>query len=75
MEIVDAVEFGRRFRALRKAKGLNQNEIAVECGVFQPAVSAWEKGSTMPDKSRWSQTAKAVGVSIPELFFQVPEAK
>jgi transcriptional regulator with XRE-family HTH domain len=37
---------GDRIRTLRKAKGLNQEQLAKLCGVSAQAVSMWESGTT-----------------------------
>jgi|APIni6443716594_1056825.scaffolds.fasta_scaffold546832_3 transcriptional regulator with XRE-family HTH domain len=37
---------GDRIRALRRARGLTQAELAKLCGVTKSAVSQWEAGST-----------------------------
>lgn len=36
----------QRIRVLRKARGLNQSELAALCGVTVSAVSQWETGTT-----------------------------
>ena len=39
---------GKNIRRLREARGWYQEELAQKLGVSQKAVSAWEKGRTMP---------------------------
>ena len=38
-------------KALRKAKGLSQEELAARLGVSRQAVSKWETGEAAPDLS------------------------
>lgn len=43
-----AIRFGERLRAGRKAKKLTQDAVAKDLGVSQPTVSAWESGEAYP---------------------------
>ena len=36
-------------KALRKAKGLSQEELAIKLNVVRQTVSKWEKGLSVPD--------------------------
>ena len=38
-----------RIQALRKAKGISQEELAEHVGVSRQAVSKWESGQSTPD--------------------------
>lgn len=40
---------GEQIAALRKAKGITQNELGERIGVSFQAVSKWERGETLPD--------------------------
>ena len=55
-------------RELRKENGLSQQELAKLCGVHQTAVSQWEKGRTLPDRSSLQLLAKTFGVSVDTLL-------
>ena len=55
-------------RELRKENGLSQQELAKLCGVHQTAVSQWEKGRTLPDRSSLQLLAKTFGVSVDALL-------
>ena len=41
--------FAENLRALRKAKGLSQEELAARLHVVRQTVSKWEKGRSVPD--------------------------
>lgn len=43
---------GEAIRALRKHKGLNQEEFATELGVRREAISTWENGKYTPDRTK-----------------------
>lgn len=55
-------------RELRKEKGLSQQELAKLCGVHQTAVSQWEKGRTLPDRSSLQVLSKTLGISVDSLL-------
>ena len=59
---------GKRIAALRKEKGLKQDELAQLLGVSGQAVSKWENDQTCPDISLLPQLAKILGVSVDELL-------
>ena len=58
----------RRIRSLREAAGLTQETLAAFCSVDKTAVSHWETGKSAPRASRIGLVAKALGVSISELY-------
>ena len=41
--------FAENLRALRKAKGLSQEELAARLHVVRQTISTWEKGRSVPD--------------------------
>lgn len=53
---------------LRRNKGITQSELAFLCGVHQTAVSQWENGRTLPDKSTLIKLSDIFGVSIDTLM-------
>ena len=59
---------GQRIAALRREKGLKQDELAEKLGVSPQAVSKWENDQTCPDISLLPQLAKLLGVSVDELL-------
>ena len=46
---MDHTMIGTQIAALRRQKGLTQNELAERLGISYQAVSKWERGETLPD--------------------------
>lgn len=59
---------GKRIAALRREKGLKQDELAEAMGISPQAVSKWENDQTCPDISLLPALAKILGVSTDELL-------
>jgi transcriptional regulator with XRE-family HTH domain len=59
---------GKRIAALRREKGLKQDELAEKLGVSAQAVSMWENDQTCPDISLLPLLAKTLGVTVDELL-------
>ena len=59
---------GKRIAALRREKGLKQDELAEKLGVSAQAVSKWENDQTCPDISLLPLLSKTLGVSVDELL-------
>ena len=59
---------GKRIAALRKEKGLTQEELAGHMGVSPQAVSKWENDQTCPAISALPKLARLLGVSVDELL-------
>ena len=49
--------FGENLKAMRKAKGYTQEELAIKINVVRQTVSKWEKGLSVPDADVLSQIA------------------
>ena len=47
----------KNIKALRKAKGLSQEELAIKLNVVRQTVSKWEKGLSVPDAGMVIQIA------------------
>lgn len=60
-------------RALREARGLTQRDLAEALGVTDKAVSKWETGRGLPDITLVEPLARALGVSVAELFAGEPK--
>lgn len=54
--------------ALRKARGMSQEELAENLGISRQAVSRWETASAQPDASNVLQLSKLFGVSADYLL-------
>ena len=59
---------GKRIAALRREKGLKQDELAEKLGVSAQAVSKWENDQTCPDISLLPLLAKMLDVTVDELL-------
>ena len=59
---------GKRIAALRREKGLKQDDLAQTLDVSPQAVSKWENDLTCPDISLLPKLAKILGVSVDELL-------
>lgn len=59
---------GKRIAALRREKGLKQEDIAQQLEVSSQAVSKWENDQSCPDISLLPGLAKLLGVSVDTLL-------
>jgi transcriptional regulator with XRE-family HTH domain len=59
-----AVTIGNRIRALRRARGLTQDTLAVSTGVSRSAVAQWETGRAGQISGKLRRIAEALGVSV-----------
>ena len=59
-------------KALRKAKGLSQEELAARLHVVRQTVSKWEKGRSVPDADLLIRLAEVVSSSAALLGPEVP---
>lgn len=59
---------GKRIRHLRRAKGMTQEELAFESKIDYSYVNEIEAGKRNPSVERVHAIAKALDVSIKELF-------
>ena len=66
---------GKRIAALRREKGLNQDDLAQMLEVSPQAVSKWENDQTCPDIGLLPKLAKVFGVSVDELLSGKQENK
>lgn len=65
---VATMNIGNNIAALRKQKGITQEELANELGVSAQAVSKWENNSSCPDVSLLTDIADYFGVSVDSLL-------
>ena len=59
---------GKRIAALRREKGLKQEELARTLDVSSQAVSKWENDQSCPDISLLPKLAKLLGVTVDTLL-------
>lgn len=57
-----------QIKALRKAKGMSQEELAVQLHVVRQTVSKWENGLSVPDADVVLRIAEVLGVSVNQLL-------
>lgn len=67
--------FGNYICELREKKGLSQSELGKILGVTNKAVSKWENGGAYPSSELMLPLAKALGVSIEELYIAISDGK
>jgi transcriptional regulator with XRE-family HTH domain len=63
---------GQRIRKYRKAKKLSQKDLAERLNVYQTHISKWEKDEFAPGAESVAALAKALGVSIADLYDDRP---
>ncbi|MGM9619283.1 MAG: helix-turn-helix domain-containing protein [Oscillospiraceae bacterium] len=65
---MDQIKTGQFIAAMRKARGLTQEELGERLGVTNKTVSRWETGRYMPDIDKLQELSAALGVSVNELL-------
>ena len=61
-------EFGNYLYALRKSKGMTQQELADQLGVTNKAVSKWETGEAFPETAQLIPLSDIFGVTVDDLL-------
>lgn len=51
-------------KALRKSKGLSQEELAIKLNVVRQTISKWEKGLSVPDSDMLIKLSEALDTSV-----------
>jgi transcriptional regulator with XRE-family HTH domain len=59
---------GTRIRAIRRARGLTQTELAAACDVSRSAVAQWETDRAGQLRGNISRIADALGTSVEHLL-------
>ena len=59
---------GENLKAMRKAKGYTQEELAIKINVVRQTVSKWEKGLSVPDADMLSQIAEVLDTKVSVLL-------
>jgi transcriptional regulator with XRE-family HTH domain len=62
-------DIGTRIKALRREKGLSQDELANQVGVSRSAVAQWETGRTGQVTGNLSRIAGALDASVEFLVY------
>ena len=55
-------------KALRKTKGLTQDELAIRLNVVRQTISKWEKGLSVPDADMLQKIAEVFEVNVSQLL-------
>jgi transcriptional regulator with XRE-family HTH domain len=66
--MADMKTFGDRIRNRRKALGLTQADLAKKVRVLNTSVCRWETGQCPPELRRLPALAKALGITVADLF-------
>src|SRR5665647_1392706 len=60
--------FNENLKAIRKAKGLSQEELAIRLNVVRQTISKWEKGLSVPDADMLIRIAEVFEIFVSELL-------
>ena len=55
-------------RAIRKSKGLSQEELAIKLNVVRQTISKWEQGLSVPDSSMLISLSAALETPVSTLL-------
>ena len=61
-------DFALRVRTVRQAKGLSQEKLAEEAGIHRTYLGGIELGLRNPSLRNIARIAKALGISVADLF-------
>jgi transcriptional regulator with XRE-family HTH domain len=64
------LEFSKKLKEFRKAKGLSQDELASIVGVHKSHMSRYERGLAVPSLEVAQKLANALSVSLNEMIAQ-----
>ena len=65
---MDQDKIGKFICAMRKRKGMTQEQLGERLGVTNKTVSRWETGKYMPDIDKLRELSAILGISINELL-------
>ena len=65
---VDPIIAGRHIHALRRARGLTQNQLGDMLHISFQAVSKWERGETLPDVNLLPDLADALATTVDNIL-------
>lgn len=58
------MSFGEKLQALRKAKRISQDQLAMKLNVSRQAISKWELGTSLPDVENIVEISRFFDISI-----------
>jgi transcriptional regulator with XRE-family HTH domain len=62
-----------RIRAARARAGLPRDRVAVEAGVSYATLTAWERGTAVPDSNKLARVCAVLGVGLDDVFEAVED--
>ena len=62
-------QIGAFIAAVRKEKGMTQEQLAERLGTSQKSISRWENGRTMPDLLLYEPLCEALDLQVSELLY------
>lgn len=65
---MDNLTFGERLREMREFRGMTQKELSEKSGVFQIAISKYERGDNAPTITTLEWLVKALDTTATELL-------
>lgn len=65
---VDAKKVGEQILALRRSKGLTQQELGERLSISFQAVSKWERGETLPDTALLPDLAQVLETTVDNIL-------
>jgi len=68
------LRLGEKILALRRARGLSQEQLSTEIGTSRQAISKWELGEAVPEVENIVQLAKFFGVTTDYLLIDKPRS-
>ena len=63
----------KNIRAVRKSKGLSQEELAVKLNVVRQTISKWEQGLSVPDSDMLISLSEALDTPVSVLLGEIVE--
>jgi transcriptional regulator with XRE-family HTH domain len=72
MDSEAASQSGERLKALRKAAGLTQCELAERIGVIHSNINYWESGGSLPRSDVLIPLAEALATTVEQLLGKAP---
>lgn len=66
------IDTANRLVALRRERGLSQEDLAAQLGISRQAISKWERGEASPDVDNLIGLARFYGVTVDELLGEKP---
>lgn len=64
-----------KIKAIRKSKGLSQEELAVKLNVVRQTISKWEQGLSVPDSDMLISLSKALDTPVSVLLGEIVEQR